>query len=595
MAAGAGPRRAAAPGDALGELRSLLFGQEAGRIEALEAELRALAASRLPRAELSGATAQIIAEALREAEVTRHRELADALAPLIVAAIRAEIRNSRESIVEALYPLMGRLVSAAVADAFRRLTDDLADRIDALISTRRWRWRLKSWATGRPMSEIALAEARRARVLRVIALERGSGAPIAVWPQTGDEDGRSGLVSGLIAAITEFAAETFAHQGGALRALDLGPRRVLLRSSATLIVAAECEGEVSAVDEAQIDDAFLALLRRHERTRELTAADLSTMESAIAPPQDKPGRAATWALRLAGWALVFGLAAWALSAALDWRKSRAIHAALEEARRERPQIQAYPLTVEVDHKARRATLRGLAPSTDETERVVAALSAVAAPYALEANVETIATDPALVRAAAELDARAKALVAAVEANQAALDARVAALDAGKAETRATLDGLAVDMRARQNEAAAAAQSLARDVAELRAKLDAPPEKLRRYIETAAIFFTRNAELADPAAAGEVADRLAALIKQTGLKLRVVGHTDDTGSAAINLERSRERAEAVVKLLTERGVPTQLLGIASRRAVLPISDAAASNPTPNRRVTFEFSLAGEPGQ
>jgi outer membrane protein OmpA-like peptidoglycan-associated protein len=609
MGAGAGPQRAEAPGDALGELKSLLFGLEARRIEGVEAELRALAASRLPRDELRSATALILADALREAEVDRHRELADAIAPLIVAAIRAEIRNSRESMVEALYPLMGRLVSASVANAFRELSNDLAERIDGLISTRRWRWRIKSWVTGRPVSEIALAEARRGRVVQVIALERGSGAPIAVWPADGDEDGRSGLVSGLIAAITEFAAETFAREGGTLRALDLGARRVLLRSSATLVVAAECEGELQAADEAAIDDAFLALLRRHERARELTSADLSTMDAALAPATPKPSRAAAWLVRGLAMAAVLGLAFWFYGALSQWRLERRVAAGFAEARAAAPDTLAYPLSVEIDHRAARVALRGLSASEAQVDRLIAALKPVAAPYQVQAQVETIATGASLARANDEWESKVRALAEEASAFRAQMDERLAALEASGRVASQTLGGdlnaaraLAESQRreiAAMREAAARqeerAQSLAKGLAELRARADAPIERLRREMETSAVFYGKAAsEFVDPAAAAATADRLAALIKETGARIRVVGHTDDTGSSAINLELSRSRAEAFVRLLTERGVPPHLLTIASRRAVYPISDVVSSAGSSNRRVTFEFPYKDEPG-
>ena len=73
------------------------------------------------------------------------------------------------------------------------------------------------------------------------------------------------------------------------------------------------------------------------------------------------------------------------------------------------------------------------------------------------------------------------------------------------------------------------------------------------------------------------DQAAEVIKSSnGGTFLITGHTDKKGSAAYNLKLSRERAEAVVRALEERGVADSQLkstGVGSRDAVVPV---AASN-------------------
>jgi outer membrane protein OmpA-like peptidoglycan-associated protein len=71
-----------------------------------------------------------------------------------------------------------------------------------------------------------------------------------------------------------------------------------------------------------------------------------------------------------------------------------------------------------------------------------------------------------------------------------------------------------------------------------------------------------------------------------LRLRVEGHTDDTGAAAANLELSRRRAESVRAWLVERGIEAGRLEIAGLGESQPVED----NDTPegrqqNRRVVL----------
>lgn len=611
MGAAPGHSRGDPAADALGELRALLFGVEARRIDGVETQLRALAESRLARADLKAATAKVLAEALREAEVSDHRALADALAPLIVRAIQAEIRNSRDAMVEALYPLVGRLVSAAVADGLRRVTEGIAEQIDALISARRWSWRMKSLATGRPVAEIAFAETQRARVSRVLCLERGSGQLIAVWPQA-EVDGRSDMMSGLIAAITEFAATTFAGEGGSLRALDLGARHVLLRSSATLIVAAECDGVLRPPDEQAIDDAFLDLIARHERIREIASADLASLDAALAgaAPERKASGAAKWVVRAAAVGLA-GWVAWSAGLAmLHWSRERRVEQAFASARAGDLLASAYPLRLSVDHAAGRVRLIGLAPSDAERERLLAALREPAQPYALAATVEIVPAAASVSQRFDELTRAGQAIAAqAYEADRAvaeAVTAQGAAAEKTVAAARAAQEqathALAADLAAAKSALAAAqAESAAtrdllaqvrREMTAVQAATLSQQARLIDAVRSSSVFFILgSAELADARAADSVAGVIAGLMRETGARLRVVGHTDDSGSPAINERLGRARAEAMVQLLTKHGVAADHLVIASKRNIA--SNLEEGGPAAHRRVTFELAPDNEP--
>lgn len=606
--------------DALGELRALLFGQEARRIDGVEAELRGLAATRLPRDEMVAATARVLAEALREAEIADHRAMADALAPLIVRAIKSEIRNSRDEMVEALYPIVGRLVAAAVADGLRRISEGVAHQVDSLVSARRWRWRFKALATGRSVGEIALDETQRARVVRVLCLERGSGSLIAVWPH-GEADGRSDLMSGLIAAITEFAATTFAREGGALRALDLGPSRVLLRSSATVIVAAECDGVLRPQDETAIDEAFLDLLGRHERMREITPADLDALPAALAEeaPAKKAGGAARWIIRAAGLAIAAWMIWAAAVAVFRWDAARRMEAALGAARVETPGGAAYPLRLVFDHSERRVALVGLVPSQAEETRLLDALRAVAGAYAVAPQVEIVPPEAAvetarregLARIEAEqraaLDAaraRGEAVsatlaqdLAAARQDAAARDAAahsgiVAAREALSAELERThrrLDQTRAELAQAQASANAGREAMVRlqgDVAALQRDVDAARRESRLVaLRAAAIAFEAgSSRFADPIRAEATLDEVAALAKATGARLRVIGQTDATGADLANARLGRARAQTVVDHLTKRGVPVDHLEIDARQEVA--APGARSSAPASRRVTFE---------
>ena len=81
----------------------------------------------------------------------------------------------------------------------------------------------------------------------------------------------------------------------------------------------------------------------------------------------------------------------------------------------------------------------------------------------------------------------------------------------------------------------------------------------------------------------VLDQFAQGLDQT-MVVRIVGHTDSTGSDAINDPLSLDRARTVRDYLTDRGVPTARLEIVGRGAREPVADNSSdTGRARNRRV------------
>ncbi|NBC08365.1 MAG: OmpA family protein [Bacteroidetes bacterium] len=80
------------------------------------------------------------------------------------------------------------------------------------------------------------------------------------------------------------------------------------------------------------------------------------------------------------------------------------------------------------------------------------------------------------------------------------------------------------------------------------------------------------------------NKLAERVKQTGERVELTGHTDNTGSDADNLELGQARADAIQRILTQKGVPAGQISTDTRGESQPV----ASNDTEegryeNRRV------------
>jgi OOP family OmpA-OmpF porin len=82
------------------------------------------------------------------------------------------------------------------------------------------------------------------------------------------------------------------------------------------------------------------------------------------------------------------------------------------------------------------------------------------------------------------------------------------------------------------------------------------------------------------------DKLADLLKQKGLNLKLAGYTDNVGGVAFNLRLSRERAEAVKTYLTGKGVDASHIQAEGYGKSHPIaSNKTAKGRQINRRVEF----------
>ncbi len=172
-----------------------------------------------------------------------------------------------------------------------------------------------------------------------------------------------------------------------------------------------------------------------------------------------------------------------------------------------------------------------------------------------------------------------------EAAERAEAAQVVALEAAGAET-AQARKLA-QARAREAE-------LARKEAELAAAVaadditDAAPPPVRSaggkqvYTLAGNAFGSGSANLTAQAQASLRA--LAGQLRGGSSRVAIEGHTDSQGADAANLALSRQRAEAVRRVLEDAGLPAARLSAAGKGEVAPVADnASAEGRARNRRV------------
>jgi outer membrane protein OmpA-like peptidoglycan-associated protein len=254
---------------------------------------------------------------------------------------------------------------------------------------------------------------------------------------------------------------------------------------------------------------------------------------------------------------------------------------------------------EADTAERAAHLAGL---QSDLQNLTAARDA-AQRTADEAGAALAAERRALADARAELDvlrqqaAASAADDAAAEAELATLGRQVAELQAALTDAREASKRLEADPPAAAEEAHAAAladaQATAGEaVAEARALHSDAAAAGGRVAENGILLNLAADELRFASGTATLPDdelpsldRIARFLEERPeLAIRIEGHTDGSGSAEVNRDISRERAEAVLRALAERGVDPARMTAAGFGATRPIAnDDTERGRRENRRV------------
>ena len=629
-------------------LKGLLFSDETEQLAALQARLVALDGRVGDDALLTKSVANIVAQALRQAEVVGHRELSQAISPLVVASIRREIVDSREVMVEALYPITGRLVSSYVSGAIQKLSDDINARFDALLSPRSLALRMRAALSGKSYGELVLAQNGRFQVSQILLVAAHSGVCIARWPQdaAGKADDKNvphigssnvDMISALLTAIMDFSREAFAGESSELRSLNFGNMLLLLRRSPQYIVAAVGKGQVTPNFEARVDEEFLNILDALGKSGVHPAPLLEQLHEKL---ETIPAVAVKRAGGVSPALVLFSVIGLALAAWIGWsmwRGSEARRLAAQITAVEHlPELQGYPVSVQAGDTLR---VTGIAPNSAARDLVVNKLAEIFPKQEISMQVGLVASSQDVIniaKSSAEIAQKADALDSALKnltVEHAKTNMQIAALEDLNLQNLTTLrgalsakvDSQVQDVAAQnakvetqvqdvaeklQDSVKTTAQVLAqkqaafeavvtglRDLSEhlkqVEAKLESPELKLHDWVAQHAIYFGDGSNYRDDAIASRTLDDLVALMKAVpDQKLRLAGYSDEPALAPqANKLASLKRAQKVAQGMIERGIAPDRLIVVSRGAAQKISESEGSGSA-NRRVTFELAAAGE---
>ncbi len=219
------------PPEELAELRELLVGQEIEELARVQARL----ADPAKRAE---DLAQVLPEAIRAAKT---KSLRDALEPIVEKSFQTSVRRNPKEVADAIYPVIGPAIRNSISAAIRDFTEGLNQIVEKSASFRAIRWRIESFITGKPFSEILLARSLLYRVEQVFLIHRPTGLLLQHAAAEGSVLKDADMISGMLTAIQDFLADSFTG-GHDLETIDAGPLKLWLTYGSKLMLVAAVSG-----------------------------------------------------------------------------------------------------------------------------------------------------------------------------------------------------------------------------------------------------------------------------------------------------------------------------------------------------------------
>ncbi len=137
------------------------------------------------------------------------QQMSTVLTPYVENGFIATVRKSPQTIVDAIAPIMGPAIRQAITRALQSMTEAFNHSLDESLSIRGLQWRLEAWRTGRPFAEVVLLHRLRYRVDQVFLIQRDTGLLLHHVAADGVVVQDQHVLSGMLTAIQEYVRDSF--------------------------------------------------------------------------------------------------------------------------------------------------------------------------------------------------------------------------------------------------------------------------------------------------------------------------------------------------------------------------------------------------
>ena len=506
------------------------------------------------------------------------QQISAVLTPYVENGFIATVRKSPQAIVDAIAPIMGPAIRQAITRALQSMTEALNHSLDDSVSFRGLQWRLEAWRTGRPFAEIVLLHRLRYRVDQVFLIHRDTGLLLHHVAADGVVVQDQHVLSGMLTAIQDYVQDSFgASSDQTLNQFQVGEWTVWIEQGSRAYLAGVIRGTPPVSLREKLRD---VLDRIHaEQADALMSFDGDAAVFQTLKPDLEDCLQAHYESRQPSSALKLWILAGIVLLSCFW----------------------WGWTAYQDHARWNHLLTQL---KNEPGIVVTRTNATWGGYHLEGLRDPMAKDPVSMITEAGID---PSTVTAQWSPVYALDPR---LIARRAQVMLKPPGT-VQLRVDGDTLVATGSASTEWVNETRRLVSfvpgithyrdedltkvAIPELLNRVNRTV-IHFAPGSAIVDPSQRPTLSALAGVLrsLDQTGaqsgqrVQLKILGLADDTGPATLNLQLSKQRAEAVLAILGGEHLGASMMVTAGAGGSLDKGGVPAGYAA-QRIVTFQASI------
>jgi len=221
--------------DSLSELQRLLLSPIYMRLEKLE--------DRIDNPELlTRDVSRVLPEAisLRSAQDTK---IDTVMEPITANAIRSSIKKDRKMLVDALFPIMGPAIRKAIASSMQAMVEGFNQILEHSLSLKSLKWRLEALRTNKSFAEVVMLNSLIYHVEQIFLIHKDTGLVLQHVVSKTEVAHNPDLVSGMLTAIKDFVQDSFgAQKEGNLETLRVGERSVWIEHGPNAFLAAVIRG-----------------------------------------------------------------------------------------------------------------------------------------------------------------------------------------------------------------------------------------------------------------------------------------------------------------------------------------------------------------
>lgn len=220
------------------ELRAVLLGPERRDLE----EVRQLLVVLQDRKQRLRQVSEVLPEALAH-RASEDEALSDALGPTIEETLRRSVARDPSALADALFPVIAPAIRKSLREALNAILVSVNQALEYSLSPRSIRWRLEARRTGVTFATIVLRYTLLYRVEQVLLIDRNTGLLLHHVLAEDIVTQNSDLVSGMLTAIQEFAKDSFGtDEADTLDSFQVGELTVWMVPGPKALVAAVLRG-----------------------------------------------------------------------------------------------------------------------------------------------------------------------------------------------------------------------------------------------------------------------------------------------------------------------------------------------------------------